>query len=194
MERRALSLALEILNPGDSPDEFEIRDKLDTTVEIIRYRPGEAIRWLATGAENLRRGAQTRGWAAINVQNAEASTVKESLKSAAGALMDLGKSAYTDLMHSQAEASEYVLQADHFDVVRNGTIRSIPYSAIKDINFRSEKAHLKLDNKSELIIKPIAHLLVGHAKVPIGWSRNDIEVPFELLIEEIAARAKVEIE
>lgn len=130
----------------------------------------------------------------MNVQNTEANTVKESLRSAAGALFDFGKSAYTDLLHSQAEASEYVLQDDHFDVVRNGTIRSIPYSAIKAIDFRSEKAHFKLDNKSVLTIKPIAHLLVGHAKVPIGWSRNDIEVPFELLIEELSARSKVEIE
>jgi hypothetical protein len=162
-------------------------------VEVVRYRPGEAIRWLATGAEILRKDAQTRGWAAVRQQTSDARTVRDSIKSAAGALIDLGRSAYADILHNQAEASEYVLLNDHFDIVRNGTIRSVQYSEVKSIEFKGEKATLTLE-KGAVSIKPVAHIVAGHAKVPVGWTRNDIEVNYELLIEELAARCKLDID
>jgi hypothetical protein len=30
--------------------------------------------------------------------------------------------------------------------------------------------------------------------VPIGWDRNGMEVPYELLVEELAARSRVEVD
>jgi hypothetical protein len=162
-------------------------------MEVVRYRPGEAIRWLATGAENLRKEAVLRGRTAVKQPTGDARQVKDNLKSAAGALIDLGRSAYTDLLHNQAEASEYVLLDNHLDVVRGGTIRSVPYSDIKKIEYRSERATIVLE-KGSLIIKPVAHIVAGRARVAVGWTRNDMEVPYELLIEELAARCKLEID
>ncbi len=162
-------------------------------MEVVRYRPGEAIRWLATGAENLRKDAASRGRTVVKQSNGDARAVKENIKNAAGALLDFGKSAYTDLLHNQAEASEYVLLDNQFDIVKGGTIRSIPYSDVKKIEFKSERATLVLE-KGSFTIKPVAHIVAGHAKVAVGWARNDIEVPYELLIEELSARCKVEID
>jgi hypothetical protein len=162
-------------------------------MEVVRYRPGEAIRWLATGAENFRKDAASRGRAAVKQPNSDARAVKENLKNVAGAVLDFGKGAYADLLHNQAEASEYVLLDHQFDVVRGGTIRSVPYSDVKKIEYRSDKATLVLE-KGSLTIKPVAHIVAGHAKVAVGWARNEIEVPYELLIEELAARCKCEID
>jgi hypothetical protein len=36
--------------------------------------------------------------------------------------------------------------------------------------------------------------VAGPLKVPIGWERNGLEAPYLLIVEEIAARAGVEVE
>src|SRR5450432_1972111 len=105
-------------------------------MEVVRYRPGEAIRWLATGAENMRKEATSRGRIAVRQPGADSRAVRENIKTAAGALYDLGKSAYTDLLHNQAEASEYALLDDHFDIMRGGTIRSVPYDDVRSIEYK----------------------------------------------------------
>jgi len=163
-------------------------------MELVRYRPGEAIRWLQTGAENIRRGAQAKGKAAATAGAVDARAFGENLKNAAGAVLDYGKGAYADLMHKQAEASEYVLHDDYFDIVRGSNIKTITYEQVKSIEYEKDRATLNLDKGTQVLIKPFAHLVAGRARVPVGWSRNGIEVPFELLIEELAARCKVEFE
>ncbi len=45
-----------------------------------------------------------------------------------------------------------------------------------------------------LTVRPIAHLSAGKIRVPIGWVRNEIEVPFSMLLDELSARSDVEIE
>lgn len=162
-------------------------------MELVRYRPGEAIRWLRMGAENIRKGAQTRGRSVVRQTGTDQKPLTENLRTAAGALLDYGKGTYADLLHHQAEASEYVLQDKHFDIVRGSSIKTIPYDRIQSIELHCDRANVTLD-KGFLTIKPFAHLVAGRAKVPIGWSRNGIEVPFELLVEELAARAGVEVE
>lgn len=161
-------------------------------MEIVRYRPGEAIRWLQTGAVNLKKGAQVKERAVAVAASSDARALGENLKSAAGAFLQYGRSAYTDLLHKQAESSEYVLHADRFDVVQGTSIKSVGYERVQSIELLKDRAIVTLD-KGSLTIKPIAHLVAGRAKVPIGWSRNGIEVPFELLIEELAARCKVDV-
>jgi hypothetical protein len=162
-------------------------------VELVRYRAGEAIRWLQTGAENIRRGATAKGRAAATANASDSRSFGENLKSAAGALLDYSKGAYADVIHRQVEASEYVLSDRHFDVVRGGNMQTISYDRVHAIEMHKERLVLKLE-KSELVIKPFAYLLAGRVRVPIGWSRNGIEVPYELLGEELAARCQLEIE
>jgi len=162
-------------------------------MELVRYRPGEAIRWLQTGAEHIRRGAQAKGRAAATAGSPDARAFGENIKTAAGAVWDYSRGAYADLKHRQADASEYVLGENHFDVVRGNTIKSIAYERVQSIEFSRDRAVITFD-KNTITIKPFAHLVAGKVRVPIGWTRNGIEVPFELLIEELAARCKVEFE
>ena len=162
-------------------------------METVRYRPGEAIQWLQTGAANIRKGAQAKGKAVANATPTDARGIGQGFATAASALVDLGKGAYAELLHRQAEASEYVLQDERFDIVTGTSIKSVEYERIRSIKFLNERATLTLD-KGTVLIKPFAHLVAGRVKVPVGWTRNGMQVPFELLVEEIAARCQIEID
>lgn len=162
-------------------------------MDLVRYRPGEAIRWLQTGAENIRREARTKGKSVVGQTGVDQRTLGENLKTAANAVYDFGRGAYAELKHRQAEASEFVLHEDRVDIVRSGTIKSVAYSLVRRIDLDGERATLVLD-KGTVSIKPFAHIVAGKAKVPLGWTRNGIEVPYELLIEELSARCGVEVE
>ena len=162
-------------------------------METIRYRPGEALRWLETGAAKIRLGAQAKGKSIVNSPPTDARSLGLGVLTAASALVDLGKGAYAELVHKHVEASEYVIQEDRFDVVNGTAIKSISYSQIKSIMVVNDRATIELE-KGSVIIKPYAHLVAGRLKVPVGWSRNGMEVPFELLIQEISARSGIDIE
>jgi len=162
-------------------------------VELVRYRPGEAIRWLETGGDNIRRGARNRGVNLLKQGTLDAQSLGDNLKTAAGALFDFGKGTYAEMMHKHAEDSEYVLQESQFDIVNGGNIKSIPYDRIVAITLRGDRATLTLD-KGTATIKPFAYIVVGRVKVPVGWVRNGIEVPFELLLHELAARSSLELQ
>src|SRR4051794_8913856 len=98
-------------------------------MEPIRYKPGEAIRWLETGAEANRKSAKQKGKDVF----APGSTAGAKVGQGFGALIDLGKGTWADILHKQAEASEYVLQDDRFDVVSGSSIKTIPYAEVKKI-------------------------------------------------------------
>ena len=163
------------------------------SVELVRYRPGEAIRWLETGGDNIRRGARNRGINLLRTGTIDSQTIGDNLKTAAGALFDFGKGTYAEMMHRLAEDSEYVLQENQFDIVNGGNIRSIAYSRIVAMTIRGDRATLTLD-KGTATIKPFAFIVVGRIRVPVGWVRNGIEVPFEMLVHELAARSGCELQ
>lgn len=159
-------------------------------MEPIRYKPGEAIRWLETGAEANRKSAKQKG------REVFAPGIPPGAKfgQGVGALIDLGKSAWADILHKQAEASEYVLQDDRFDVVSGNSIKTVPYEEVKKISIRNERATITLTRGSTLQVKPYAYITAGRIRVPVGWQRNGMEVPYDLLIEELSARCNVEVE
>lgn len=161
-------------------------------MEVVRYRPDEAIRWLQAEADRLRTDAKMNGKSATEPSSADFAGVSESVKNAAGAVINFGKSAYADFARIKANATEYALMEEHFDVVTGTSIKSIPYRTIKEIHLKGDKATLTLD-KGTLVIKPFAHLVAGPVKVALGWQRNGLEAPYRLLIEEISARAKIDI-
>jgi hypothetical protein len=159
-------------------------------VEPIRYRPGEAIRWLQTGADDIRRSAGRKGKSIVRREGHR--TIGKDIKQAAGALLDLGKSALADLAHSQAMASEYVLHDTSFEVVKAGSVRSYDYGSVTHIDQKADRLILALGQGS-VTIKPHAYIVAGRIKVPVGWVRNGLEVPYEVLLDELAARCGVEI-
>ncbi len=158
-------------------------------MEPIRYKPGEAIRWLETGAEANRKSAKQK------TRDVFAPGVPTGAKLGQGvaALIDLGKGAWADVLHKQAEASEYVLQEERFDVVSGNSIKSVPYDEIRTIAIKSDRATITLDRGSVIVIKPYAYISAGRIRVPVGWLRNGMEVPYDLLIEELSARSRIEV-
>lgn len=163
-------------------------------MEPIRYKPGEAIRWLETAADTFRKSAKNKGKDAVDPgrDRSDFKKVGANVADAAGALFDLGRSAWADMLHRQAEASEYVLQENHFDVVKGGSIKSVEYKRVAEISTKGDSVSVLLD-KGSLVIKPYAYIVSGRVKVPVGWSRNGLEVPYELMIEELAARCGVKL-
>jgi hypothetical protein len=141
----------------------------------------------------MRKTASSRSKDLVRQTGADQKGFGENVKTAAGALYDYGKSAYADVVRKHAESSEFVLQEHHFDIVHNGSIKTIPYLRVKQVVLSGERARLMLD-KGSVSIKPVAFVVAGRLKVPVGWARNGIEVPFDLLIEELAARCGLEVE
>ena len=156
-------------------------------MEIVRYRPGEAIRWIRTGAADMRKQAKRL------IDKASESDVKGGLKSAAGALFGFGKSAVAELVSRQLEASEYVLHEDRLEVIGTAGTRYYPYDSFVEMRLKGDRCSV-VTTKGKFVIKPHAYVVSGTLKVPVGWMRNDMEVAFEMLLDELSARAGVNIE
>ncbi len=162
-------------------------------MEIVRYKPGEAIRWLKVGGESERKQAAEKGKSVFEQTGTDQRPAYQNVFTVAGALYKFGRGAYGELKAKMAEASEYILQDAHFDVVHAQSIKSIKYAQVAAVKLTGDKIQLTLD-KGHLTIKPYAQIVAGTVKAPVGWTRNGIEVPYELLAEELAARCGVNLE
>jgi len=160
-------------------------------MDDVRYQPGEAVRWLQVGAEDRRRQAQRQG-GSVWRREGERSIGKD-IKQIAGALTELGRSALAEVAHRQATAAEYVLHDKEFESVEGGKVRTVRYDAILGIRVKGDKTSLIFEQGS-MVIRPHAYVVAGRTKVPVGWRRNGLEVPYELLIDELAARSGRSIE
>ncbi len=160
-------------------------------MESIRYKPGEAIRWLEVGAEDLRKEARRKGTSLVRREGER--SIGKDIAEAAGAIFGMGKGAWADIMARQAQASEYVLGADRFEVVANQVSKPVKYKDVTAVRQRGDRATIVLKQGS-VTIKPHAHIVAGRLKIPVGWTRNGIEVPYETLLDEISARCGVNIE
>lgn len=160
-------------------------------MDLVRYKPGEAIRWLQTGAEKNRKDAKSMTRSLVIPEDSRA--LGENLKSAAGALMAASKGALADILHQQAEASEFVLSSEALEAIRSTSTKTLRYRDIKSISTSGDRYIVRTE-KSSLTIKPYAFVVAGRLKVPVGWLRNGIEVPFELLIDELAARCGLDVD
>lgn len=160
-------------------------------MELVRYRPGDAVRWLKTGAETAKKQAKRQGVSLIRREGER--TVMRDVSQVAGALIQSGRSALAELLHRRAEATEYVLGDEALEISGGGTTRHIRYEDVHAMRLEGDRATLVLARGS-VSIRPYAHIVAGRLRVPVGWTRNDIEVPYELLLEELAARCGLEIE
>lgn len=159
--------------------------------ELIRYRPGEAIRWLKQGAIAIRRQAKRHGASLVRREGAR--SIGKDLSDVAGAIFGAGKSAIAELIHRQASATEYLLSSDAIEILKPGSAKRIPYEDVTGITLSRDKATVTLKQGS-VTIAPYAYIVAGRVRVPVGWLRNDVEVPYELLIDELAARCGLEVE
>jgi len=163
-------------------------------MDAVRYRPGDALRWLETGAGAHRKSARDKGRAILKHTNGvTAVALKEGVFNAASAIAELSKGAYAELVRRQAESYEIILGENEFTMCRSAGPRSFRYEDVTAISQDRDKVTITA-GQTTLTIKPYAYITTGRVKVPIGWDRNGMEVPYELIVEELAARCRVEID
>lgn len=153
----------------------------------IRYRAGKAIRWLQTSAAQERKNAR-KGSQLVTPQSAK--DVGANLKVVAEAIAGFGKSAWTEHLHSAANEQEYLLLEDALEIHSAGPTKNILYKDIEKAEQRGDKVVFYYE-KGSVTVKPVAYIVAGRIKAPVGWERNGVEVPFETFIEELCARCGI---
>jgi hypothetical protein len=120
--------------------------------------------------------------------------VKDKFFQAASAVADVGRSAAAGVVHSQAAETVYKLFDDRLEVRTPLSRQTIEYSGVRGITAHGKDKFTLEHEGGTLTVRPIAHLASGRVRVPVGWVRNEIEVPYTMLLEELSARCGVEIE
>lgn len=146
------------------------------------------MQWLsqATTPERAEKGGLERA-------DAPAAITGE-IRRAVGRVAKMGRRALLELTLRRIEDTEYALLDDRIEARSFRSQKCIPYADVERVVWVGrDRAHV-VSGATKLTIKPLAYMVVGRTRVPIGWSRNGLEVPFRTLIEEIAARAGKEIE
>lgn len=124
----------------------------------------------------------------------EEKKLTDSIRQGFSAAAEFGSNALTDLRHRRLDEVLYLLNEDSFEAITLSTHKKVEFDKIKAI-ISEGKDRFRVDyDNGRLTIKPLAHLVSGRSRVPIGWKRNGIEVPYTLLAEELAARCGVEID
>lgn len=160
-------------------------------MEIVRYRPPDVLRWFQIGASGRRQAAARQGRSVVRREGER--TIGKDIRQVAGAILEIGKGAFADIVHRLAEGTEYNLGEESFEIVSGGRSRTLAYDEIKHISARNgDRFVLQLDQGC-VTIAPAAYLVAGRAKVPLGWLRNGLEAPYTTLVDEIAARCGVEV-
>ena len=154
----------------------------------IYYKAPDVLHWLDEGgkastAEGKRKFKETS-------IDANLGSIGDAFHKVARAAKDLGKGAIADMTFRHLEEKGYTLYEDAFEFPHQGGVKRVAYSEIREIKAEPDDKFTLLYNGSSLTIKPIAHLVAGHTKVPIGWNRGGMEVRYAMLIEEIAARSR----
>lgn len=154
----------------------------------VTYRPAEVLHWFGVGSNVAKQKARQKGQAAF-----QRSDWVKTIKDVAGAASEFGKSTMTDLVQKKAEDTSYQFSEDSFELIGMTSRKRVLYADVTEIHAKPHDRFEIIYKTGSLTIKPIAHLLAGRMRVPVGWLRNGMEVPYVLLIEELAARCGVEI-
>lgn len=135
------------------------------------------------GAESLRGGPEG--------QVSEMPGIRQAILEAVGKVFDYGKSAVAEIGSRGIENLEYKLFDDRLE--SSGFSKPLKYEDISRIEVTKKATFKLISSTGTTVIKPYAWLQVASVKVPLGWIRNGMEAPYELLVEEIAARSKASI-
>jgi hypothetical protein len=150
--------------------------------ETVVYRPLDIQAWLKLGSQSLKQAPlQAEG------------DLRKAVTGVVGKAFDIGKSALAGVGGLAIDRIEYRLFEDRVEVVGIGPTKSVPYAQIRRVEGHGRGYRVDAGSLS-FSIMPYAYLLVSNVKVPLGWRRNRMEVAFNLLADEIAARAKAPLE
>jgi hypothetical protein len=120
-------------------------------------------------------------------------SIASAFKRAAEAARDFGKGAMADMAYRHRDDTHYTVDDDAFEIPATPNRKRIPYTEIKAIRLEAGDKFVFEHDGGVFTIKPVAHLVAGHVKVPIGWKRGATEVPYAMLAEEVAARSGIKI-
>ncbi|MBL8065007.1 MAG: hypothetical protein JNM34_04010 [Chthonomonadaceae bacterium] len=154
---------------------------------IVTYRPAEVLHWFEIGSKEALQRAKGKG------SSVSGHGILHGIKVVAGVATDLGIGTMTGLAQKKAEDTSFDLSDTYFEVTGLTGRKRISYSEVTEVRSKPHDRAEIVHRSGTLTIKPIAHLVSGRMRVPVGWTRNGMEVPYTVLIEEIAARSGVEV-
>lgn len=158
----------------------------------IVYKPADVLHWFETDVRRSSLEARARGREAARKAGEEG--LVSSLREAAGAGLSFGRGAVGGIVQRQAEETRYELHETGFECVDLTRRVRVDYGSVRQILARPNDRYEVLYNGGRVTVKPVAHLVSGRFRVPVGWTRNGTEVAYAMLIEELSARSGVEIE
>ncbi len=158
----------------------------------VTYSPAEVIHWFNTNAKAINAKALAKGQAISKIAAEEGFI--PSLKQAASAAVSFSKGAIGTIVQKSAEETKYELHDSGFESIDIARKIKLEYNEIRQIVAKQGDRFQILFNGGSLTIKPVAHLVSGRHKVPVGWQRDGVEVPYVMLVEEISARSGIEIQ
>lgn len=156
----------------------------------VTYRSPSLLHWFGTESRAATADARKRGKSLLSERGR---SLAGQIKEAATAAISLGRGAAGELALRQASEEAYVLEAEGFEQMGLGGRARVHYDSVKEIvelgSDRFEITH----SAGRLVVRPVAHLVRGRHRVPVGWLRNGVEVPYRTLVDELAARCRVEV-
>lgn len=157
-------------------------------MQRVTYTPADVLHWFGVGARQARASAKKKGQAVL-----QEGDIAKGLRNVAGAAADLGKLALNDLVQRQAEVTSFEFFDDAFEIVGLTSRKRISYSEVVQIRAMGQDKYEVVYRSGSLVLKPVAYLVAGRLKVPVGWVRNGMEVPYTTLLEELTGRCGVEV-
>lgn len=147
-----------------------------------RYIPFDIQNWVELGTGTLQHGRPPVKVPGGEIGKSVGELISRAVRTSQGAV--------ANLKVKRIDQIEYRLSDDFFEI--EGGAR-IDYADIKRIEHSKKSGFRIYSSFKEIEINPYAWLKVGSVEVPLGWLRDGLEVPFELLVQEIGIRAKVEL-
>ena len=161
-------------------------------MDSVTYRSPDLLHWFGAGSDAAAESAKRRTKAAA--EGASKSDIKRSLVNVAGAALDIGRMAAVDFVKRQIEDTVYRFDDDGMDVQLAIGTKRVLYDEVKSIVAKTNDRYEVKFVGGTMTVKPVAHLVSGRVRVPIGWVRNGLDVSYATLVQELAARCDLDIE
>lgn len=159
-------------------------------MEPVTYRTPPVLHWFGTESKLNMQAAREKGEAAVSRQGRG---LAGQLREAASAAVSFGKGTAADIAFRKATDEAYVLSDTEVERHTVTGRSKVPYKNITRIVDEGNGKIVLVHRTGKMVIKPVAHLVRGRQRAPIGWLRNGVEVPYVTLVSEIAARAGQEV-
>jgi len=161
-------------------------------MSAVYYKAADVLHWFGEDAKNAKSLAKKRGKELVKTTSE--SGIVDGIKHAANMAASYGRGAFGDLVHKQASDTGFVLYETGFEIADMVKKKKVDYDAVRQIVSKPNDRYQVFYDGGSVTIRPVAHLVAGRLRVPVGWVRNGMEVPYVMLIEEISARCGVEID